>query len=71
MRKNEQVCARVMPETMESLRAVAEEQSMLLSEFVRRTRAEKVNELTAPKASNEAGSSDHRVADPGFRHQYR
>ncbi len=71
MRKSEQVCARVTPEVMARLRVVAEKQCLLLSEFVRRTLAEKVNELAAAKASNETGSGDHRMADPGFRYRYR
>ncbi len=71
MRKSEQVCARVTPEAMASLRVAAKKQSVLLSEFVRRTLAEKANELAAPTASNETRSGDHHVVDPGFRYQYR
>jgi hypothetical protein len=47
MRKSEQVCARVTPEVMTTLRAVAAAHSMLLSDFIRRTLAEKVSTLTA------------------------
>lgn len=71
MRKSEQVCARVTPEVMASLRALADRQSMLLSEYIRRALAEKLNELATPNASNETGSSHHQVGDLGFRYRYR
>ena len=45
MRKSEQICARVTSAQMTTLRALADRQSMLLSEFIRRTLAEKVNNL--------------------------
>ena len=56
MRKSEQICARVTPAQMTTLRALADRQSMLLSEFIRRTLAEKVNNL----ATGEANAYDAR-----------
>jgi hypothetical protein len=51
MRKSEQVCARVTPDVMTSLRALAGRQSILLSEFIRQTLAEKVSRLTTGEVS--------------------
>jgi hypothetical protein len=70
MRKSEQICARVTPEVLAGLRAAADKQSVLLSEFVRRALAEKVNELTTPKAINDPSLGDY-VGDSGFRYSYR
>jgi hypothetical protein len=52
MRRNEQICARVTPDEMATLRALAARQSMLLSEFIRRTLAEKVHTLAATYRAN-------------------
>ena len=46
MRKSEQICARITPAQMTTLRALAGRQSMPLSEFIRQTLAEKVTDLT-------------------------
>lgn len=60
MRKSEQVCARVTPEVMTNLRMLADRQSMLLSEFIRRTLAEKVSRLAADAANDCAAVVLHR-----------
>jgi hypothetical protein len=60
MRKSEQICARVTPVEMARLRALADTQSMLLSEFIRQAMAEKVHDLT----NSEANKDDRLV-----RHQ--
>jgi hypothetical protein len=69
MRKSEQVCARVTPEVMTILRTLADRQSMLLSEFIRQTLAEKVSRLTI----GEVGSGElvPRQADVPFQYRYR
>ena len=53
MRKSEQVCARVTPEVMTNLRTLAKKHSMLLSEFIRRTLAEKVGTIATGAVGNE------------------
>jgi hypothetical protein len=53
MRKSEQICARVTPEVMASLRVSAERESLLLSEFVRRTLLEKLSQMAACKPLNQ------------------
>ena len=70
MRKSEQVCARVTPAEMTTLRALAEKHSILLSEFIRRTLAEKVSRLMTGEAANE-GLLGHRQTDVPFRYRYR
>jgi hypothetical protein len=67
MRKSEQVCARVTPEVMTTLRTLAAAHSMLLSEFIRRTLAEKVSKLTA--GSEDAGLGQRKPEGP-FQHRY-
>ena len=52
MSKSAQICTRITPEVMTSLRALADRQSILLSEFIRQTLAETVNKLTTGQASN-------------------
>jgi hypothetical protein len=66
MRKSEQICARVTPAAMATLRALADKHSMLLSEFIRRTLAEKVRTLTTAEAGNEGLRVD-RQTDVSFR----
>jgi len=70
MRKSEQVCARITPDEMTTLRALAEKHCMLLSEFVRQTLAEKVSRLTIDEAANEQ-LLGHRQTDVPFRYRYR
>jgi hypothetical protein len=70
MRKSEQVCARVTPEVMTTLRVLADKHSMLLSEFIRRTLAEKVSRLTAGEAGNE-GEPVPRQPDAPLQYRYR
>jgi hypothetical protein len=69
MSKSAQICTRVTPEVMTSLRALADRHSILLSEFIRQTLAEKVNQLATGEASNEGALVHRETADVGF--QYR
>jgi hypothetical protein len=65
MRKSEQICARVTPEVMTTLRTVAAAHSMLLSDLIRLTLAEKVSKLTA----GDSGHGQRKSEDP-FQHRY-
>jgi hypothetical protein len=64
MRKSEQICARVTPEVMASLRSMANKHSMLLSEFIRRTLAEKVSGLAPGVQGNEPGHGPREPEGP-------
>jgi hypothetical protein len=56
---------------MTSLRALADRQSILLSEFIRQTLAERVSRLTTGEAST-AGRLEHReTGDIQFQYRYR
>jgi hypothetical protein len=68
MSKSAQICTRVTPEVMTSLRALADRQSLLLSEFIRQTLAEKVSRFTA---SNEGGLVHRETVDVPFQYRYR
>jgi hypothetical protein len=68
MSKSAQICTRVTPEVMTSLRALADRQSILLSEFIRQTLAEKVSGLTA---SNEGGLLHRETGVVPFQYRYR
>jgi hypothetical protein len=71
MSKSAQICTRVTPEVMTSLRVLADRQSILLSEFIRLTLVEKVSTLMTDGASNE-GRPVHREAhDVPFQYRYR
>jgi hypothetical protein len=67
MRKSEQVCARVTPEVMANLRALADKESMVLSEFIRRALAEKANQLGRLSSS----AAHHEVRQEPLRYSYR
>jgi hypothetical protein len=69
MRKSEQVCARVTPEVMTTLRNLAAAHSMLLSDFIRQTLAEKVSRLTSVIASEDTGLGQRKPEGP-FQHRY-
>ena len=69
MSKSAQICTRVTPEVMTSLRALADKHSILLSEFIRQTLTERVSRLTTGEAST-AGRLEHRETDD-VRFQYR
>jgi hypothetical protein len=71
MRKSEQICARVTPEVMANLRALADKESMVLSEFIRRALAEKASQLASPNAHGETASRVRPVGDPAFGFSYR
>jgi hypothetical protein len=72
MRKIEQICARVTPDDMAALREWAARQEMLLSEFIRRTLAEKLTQLKTGEDGNEAvGPSQHRQPSVQFLYRYR
>jgi len=72
MSKSAQICTRVTPEVMTSLRALADRQSLLLSEFIRQTLAEKVSRLTTTgQASNEGGPVHRELGDVPFQYRYR
>ena len=71
MSKSAQICTRVTPEVMTSLRALADRHSILLSEFIRQTLAEKVNKLRTGQASNEGGLVHREAHDVPFQYRYR
>jgi hypothetical protein len=71
MSKSAQICTRVTPEVMTSLRALADTQSLLLSEFIRQTLGEKVSRLTTGQASNEGGLVHREIGDVPFQYRYR
>ena len=55
MRRNEQICARVTADEMSTIRMLADEHSMLLSQFIRQALAEKVARLKAATEIIESG----------------
>jgi hypothetical protein len=69
MRKSEQICARVTPEVMTTLRTLAAAHSMLLSNFIRLTLAEKISRLTAGVAGEDTGLGQRKPEGP-FQHRY-
>jgi len=71
MSKSAQICTRVTPEVMTTLRALADRHSILLSEFIRQTLAETVNKLTTGEASNEGGLVHRERDDVPFQYRYR
>ena len=71
MSKSAQICTRVTPEVMTSLRALADRQSILLSEFIRQTLADQVNKLTTGQASNEGGLVHREPGFVPFQYRYR
>jgi hypothetical protein len=71
MSKSAQICTKVTPEVMTSLRVLADRQSILLSEFIRRTLAEKVSRFTIGAASNEGGLAHRETGDVPFQYRYR
>jgi hypothetical protein len=71
MSKSAQICTRVIPEVMTSLRALADRQSLLLSEFIRQTLAERVSRLTIGAASNEGGLVHRKAGDVPFQYRHR
>jgi hypothetical protein len=71
MSKSAQICTRVTPEVMTSLRVLADRQSMLLSEFIRQTLAEKTNKLTTGQVSNEAGLVQRETDSVPVQYRYR
>jgi hypothetical protein len=71
MTKSAQICTPVTPEVMTSLRVLADRHSILLSEFIRQTLAERVSRLTTSEAST-AGRPEHReTGDVQFQYRYR
>ena len=68
MRKSEQICARITPAEMAILKVVADEQRMLLSEFVRQTLAEKVLIL---KQDNHEGLPSHLPFNSPILYRYK
>jgi hypothetical protein len=70
MRKSEQICARVTPEVMTTLRTLPAAHSMLLSDFIRQTLAEQVSRLTSGIASEDIGLGQRKPEGP-FQHHYR
>ena len=71
MSKSAQICTRVTPEVMTSLRVLADRHSILLSEFIRQTLAETVNKLKTGQASNEGGLVHRETGDVPFQYRYR
>jgi hypothetical protein len=71
MSKSAQICTRVTPEVMTSLRVLADRQSILLSEFIRLTLVEKVSRLTIDGASNEGGLVHRETGHVPFQYRYR
>jgi hypothetical protein len=71
MSKSAQICTRVTPEVMTSLRALADRHSILLSEFIRQTIAEKVSRLTTGEARNEGGLVYREAHDVPSQYRYR
>ena len=71
MSKSAQICTRVTPEVMMSLRALADRHSILLSEFIRQTLAEKVSRLTTGEASTEGRLVHRETGDVQFQYRYR
>jgi hypothetical protein len=71
MSKSAQICTRVTPEVMMSLRALADRHSILLSEFIRQTLAEKVSRLTTGEASTEGRLVHRETDDVQFQYRYR
>ena len=71
MSKSAQICTRVTPEVMTSLRALADTHSILLSEFIRQTLAEKTNKLTTGQVSNEAGLVQRETDSVPVQYRYR
>jgi hypothetical protein len=71
MSKSAQICTRVTPEVMTSLRVLADRQSILLSEFIRQTLAERVSRLTIGAASNEGRLVHRETGDVPFQYRYR
>lgn len=70
MRKSEQICARITPEEMTTLRELADKHCMLLSDFIRQTLAEKVRVLTKGEVSNGGARAPGTPGAP-FRFFYR
>jgi hypothetical protein len=71
MSKSAQICTRVTPEVMTSLRALADRHSILLSEFIRQTLAERVGRLTIGAGSNGGGLVQRETGDIPFQYRYR
>ena len=71
MSKSAQICTRVTPEVMTSLRVLADRHSILLSEFIRQTLAETVNKLTTGQASNEGGLAHRERDSVPFQYRHR
>jgi len=71
MTKSAQICTPVTPEVMTSLRVLADRHSILLSEFIRQTLAERVSRLTIGAASNEGGLVHRERDDVPFQYRYR
>jgi hypothetical protein len=71
MSKSAQICTRVTPEVMTSLRVLADRQSILLSEFIRQTLAEKTNKLTTGQASKDAGLVQLETDSVPVQYRYR
>jgi hypothetical protein len=71
MSKSAQICTRITPEVMTSLRALADRQSLLLSEFIRQTLTEKVSKLMTGEVSNEGGLVHRETGDVQFQCRYR
>ena len=64
MRKSDQVCARVTPAVMATLRALAGRHHLLLSEFIRRLIAEGLDRLTTDEAGGRNSVVPHRPDTP-------